>query len=199
MRKLPMRSEDRHNGQPGADVEERRSTGQDKQKVTVIGIGNTLYTDEGVGIHILPLLYEALAEDSDVEIIEGSTDGIRLLGPVEDTDQLILLDSINGGRPPGSIYTVEQEDIPAYCNVKMSVHQLGFQEVLFAARIRERLPSRMVLFGIQPASLEFGIGLSDTVQQQLPVLAELVCRQIRLWRDEDGPEAIYAGAQERAL
>lgn len=152
------------------------------EKITVIGLGNTLYTDEGVGIHVLPLLEEILAGTENIEIIEGSTDGIRLLGPVEDTDQLILLDSINGGEPPGHLYTVEREDIPAYCNVKMSVHQLGFQEVLFAARIRERLPARMVLFGVQPASLEFGIGLSDTVRGRLAGLAELVNRQVREWR-----------------
>lgn len=153
------------------------------EKVTVIGLGNTLYTDEGVGIHALPLLEEALAGVENVEIIEGSTDGIRLLGPVEDTDQLILLDAINGGLPPGGLYTVEREDIPAYCNVKMSVHQLGFQEVLFAAQIRERLPARMVMFGVQPASLEFGIGLTDTVRDRLGVLTELVSGRIREWRE----------------
>lgn len=169
-----------------------------RDKITIIGIGNTLYTDEGVGIHVLPLLEEALKHEADVEIIEGSTDGIRLLGPVEETDQLILLDSINGGRPPGSVYTVEREDIPAYCNVKMSVHQLGFQEVLFAARIRDRLPDRMVLFGIQPESLEFGIGLSDTVQGKLSGIVELVCRQIKEWRSGDGPETVYEGASNRA-
>lgn len=153
-------------------------------KITVIGLGNTLYTDEGVGIHVLPLLEEALAGMENVEIIEGSTDGIRLLGPVEDTDQLILLDSINGPGPAGHLYTVEREDIPAYCNVKMSVHQLGFQEVLFAARIRERVPARMVLFGVQPASLDFGIGLSDTVQERLAVLTEMVSCRIREWRND---------------
>lgn len=160
------------------------------EKVTVIGLGNTLYTDEGVGIHVLPLLEEALAGLENVEIIEGSTDGIRLLGPVEDTDQLILLDSINGPEQPGFVYTVEREDIPAYCNVKMSVHQLGFQEVLFAARIRERVPARMVLFGVQPATLAFGIGLSDTVGGRLASLTELVHGQIREWRAASWTEGI---------
>lgn len=166
-------------------------------KTTIIGIGNTLYTDEGIGIHVLPLLEQALAGREDVEIIEGATDGIRLLGPVEDAEQLILLDSINGGRPPGSLYKVERDDIPAYCGVKMSVHQLGFQEVLFAARIRERTPERMVLFGVQPASLEFGIGLSETVTGRLDELVELVCRQIAEWRSSDEPQTVYEGAGQR--
>lgn len=164
------------------------------KKVTIIGLGNTLYSDEGVGIHILPLVSEALKDIPNVEIIEGSTDGIRLLGPVEDTEQLILLDCINGGQPPGSFYTVAKEEIPAYCGVKLSVHQLGFQEVLFAARIRERTPQRMVMFGVQPASLEFGIGLSELIEGCQDALVQMVCRQIGKWRNEDGPQTVYEGA-----
>ncbi|WP_438444749.1 HyaD/HybD family hydrogenase maturation endopeptidase [Gorillibacterium sp. sgz5001074] len=168
--------------------------------VTVIGIGNTLYTDEGIGIHVLPLLRGALAETEGVEIVEGSTDGIRLLGPVEEAECLIILDAVNGGQPPGSLYELRDEAIPAYCGAKMSVHQLGFQEVLFAARIRDRLPSRMVLFGVQPGSLEFGIGLSPAGEAALVPLMERVCRQISDWRcGGHGPQAIHEGAGHGAL
>lgn len=165
--------------------------------VTVIGIGNTLYTDEGIGIHVLPLLREAYREDGAVTIIEGSTDGIRLLGPVEDTDYLIILDAVNAGGEPGTLYALEGEEIPAYCGAKMSVHQLGFQEVLFAARIRERLPAHMVLFGVQPASLEFGIGLSTVGKDCLEPLAGRVFRQIEEWRNGYEPAPIYEGARDR--
>lgn len=166
--------------------------------VTVIGIGNTLYTDEGIGIHVLPLLREAAGNASGVEIVEGSTDGIRLLGPVEDAECLIILDAVNAGMPPGSLIELRDEAIPAYCGAKMSVHQLGFQEVLFAARIRERLPSRMVLFGVQPGSLEFGIGLSAAGEAAMAPLVERVCRQIHEWRCiGHEPEAIHEGAGKR--
>jgi hydrogenase maturation protease len=163
--------------------------------VTIIGIGNTLYTDEGVGVHILPLLREAFKEDSNVDIVEGSTDGIRLLGPVEDTNYLIVLDAVNGGQPPGTIYTLVGEEIPAYCGAKMSVHQLGFQEVLFAARIRDRLPAHMVLFGIQPASLEFGIGLSAEVEGELEIMLNRIKNQIKEWRQAYEPAGVYEAAR----
>ncbi|TCZ78310.1 hydrogenase maturation protease [Paenibacillus albiflavus] len=149
--------------------------------ILVLGIGNTLYSDEGVGIHVLPLLQERLAKYDQVEILEGATDGIRLLGPVEDTDHLLIIDAINGGKEPGSIYSVKDNAIPAYYGVKMSVHQVGFQEVLFAARIRERLPAHMVMFGVQPESLEFGIGLSDTVTSALQGLIEAIEDQVKEW------------------
>lgn len=172
---------------------QRKKAETGKPPVTIIGLGNTLYTDEGAGIHILPLLREALRDCGHAEIIEGSTDGIRLLGPVEDTDHLILLDAIRGGRTPGTLYTLTGSEIPAYCGAKLSVHQLGFQEVLFAARIRDRLPAHMVMFGVQPESLEFGIGLSKTVEACLPDLVERVCQQIREWMNDHEPAPIYEG------
>jgi len=153
--------------------------------ILVLGIGNTLYSDEGVGIHVLPLLQERLAKYKQVEILEGATDGIRLLGPVEDTDHLLIIDAMNGGLAPGAIYRVKDNAIPAYYGVKMSVHQVGFQEVLFAARIRERLPAHMVMLGVQPESLEFGIGLSDTVTSALPELIEAIEDQVKEWIVDD--------------
>ncbi|NOU93249.1 hydrogenase maturation protease [Paenibacillus sp. LMG 31456] len=153
--------------------------------ITILGIGNTLYSDEGVGVQVLPLLHERLLPFGNIEIIEGATDGIRLLGPVEDTDHLLIIDAMNGGQVPGTIYSVKNEAIPAYYGVKMSVHQVGFQEVLFAARIRERLPSHMVMFGVQPASLDFGVGLSSIVESSLGELTDRIEAQVLDWMTED--------------
>lgn len=156
------------------------------KKMTVLGIGNTLYSDEGVGVHILPMLREMFKEykEESLEIIEGATDGMRLLGPVEDTDYLIIIDAINAGKEPGTIITVKNNDIPAYFGVKMSIHQVGFQEVLFAARIRERLPRQMIMFGIQPESLELGVELTNTVQSKLIELAAMIKEQVEVWSEK---------------
>lgn len=156
------------------------------KKITILGIGNTLYSDEGVGVQVLPLLRELLKNKSEdeVEVIEGATDGIKLLGPVEDTDYLIIIDAINGGKEPGTIITIKNDEIPNYFGIKMSIHQVGFQEVLFAARIRERLPEQMIMFGIQPASLELGIELTSTVKNKLSELACVICDQVEKWSEE---------------
>ncbi|EZP77463.1 hydrogenase maturation protease [Parageobacillus genomosp. 1] len=152
-----------------------------KRKITVLGIGNLLYSDEGVGIHLLPLLEERLSHYENVEVIEGSTDGMRLLGTIEETDYLIVVDAVNAGKDAGTIVTLVDDEIPAYFGVKMSIHQLGFQEVLSAAKIRETCPKHMILFGVQPASLELGLQLSPIVQAQLPQLAEKVVQQVKKW------------------
>ncbi|EMT45948.1 MULTISPECIES: HyaD/HybD family hydrogenase maturation endopeptidase [Anoxybacillus] len=151
------------------------------KKITVLGIGNLLYSDEGVGIHILPLLEERLAQYEDVEVVEGSTDGMRLLGTIEETEYLVVVDAVNAGKEAGTIITLVDDEIPAYFGMKMSIHQLGFQEVLLAAKLRQTIPKQMVLFGVQPASLVLGLDLSPIVQAQLPYVVERVVRQIEEW------------------
>jgi hydrogenase maturation protease len=155
------------------------------RKITILGIGNTLFTDEGVGIHLLPILEEEFKNDEEIEIIEGLTDGMRLLGPVEDAENLIIIDAINAGKASGTIISLQGDEIPAYFGVKMSIHQMGFQEVLLAAKMRERYPKRIVMFGLQPASLELGIKLTKTVSEKLPELAAAVINQVNDWRSAD--------------
>lgn len=152
------------------------------QKITILGIGNTLFSDEGVGIHLLPILENALKDYENIEIIEGLTDGMRLLGPVEDAENLIIIDAINAGKEGGTIIALEGEEIPAYFGVKMSIHQLGFQEVLFAAKMRERYPKQIMMFGMQPTSLELGVGLTDTNRKKLGDLLKAVINQVIYWR-----------------
>lgn len=155
---------------------------QQDKKITILGIGNTLFSDEGVGIHILPLLEEALVDVENLEIIEGLTDGMRLLGPIEDAENLIIIDAINAGKSGGTLIKLEGDEIPAYFGVKMSIHQLGFQEVLCAAKMRERYPEQIIMFGMQPTSLELGVELTDTNRERLGSLVKLVIDQVKQWR-----------------
>ncbi|WHX98982.1 HyaD/HybD family hydrogenase maturation endopeptidase [Neobacillus sp. DY30] len=152
------------------------------KKITILGIGNTLFTDEGVGIHLLPLLEDELKGCENIEIIEGLTDGMRLLGPVEEAENLIIIDAINAGAEPGTIITLVGDEIPAYFGIKMSIHQLGFQEVLMAAKLRDRYPNEIVMFGMQPTSLELGIGLTENNQKRLGELKDAVIKQVNTWR-----------------
>lgn len=156
-----------------------------KNKITVIGIGNTLYTDEGVGVHILPYLEKELVSRNinDVEIIEGSTDGMRLLADIEDCEYLLIIDAINAGKAPGTIIRLVDDEIPKFFGIKMSVHQVGFQEVLFASRIREQLPKELVMIGAQPYSLELNIGLSKEMENNIPIMVDDIINQIIRWSD----------------
>lgn len=154
------------------------------KKITILGIGNTLYTDEGLGVYALSPLEELYGSDDQVELVYGATDGMSLLGVVEDTDYLLVLDAINAGKEGGHIIQLQGEEIPTYYGVKMSIHQLGFQEVLLAAKLRERYPKHVMMIGMQPTSLELGVGLTTTNQSQLPALVQLIEKQINKWKNE---------------
>lgn len=106
-----------------------------------------------------------------------------MLGPVEDAEYLIVIDAINAGKQGGTLITLVDEQIPAYFGIKMSIHQMGFQEVLLAAKLRERYPKHIVMFGMQPSSLELGVQLTEINQEKLPDLVDLVKSQINQWRD----------------
>lgn len=154
-----------------------------QKKITILGIGNTLFSDEGVGIHLLPVLEEEFKDVETIEIIEGLTDGMKLLGPVEDAENLIIIDAINAGKEGGTIIALKGEEIPAYFGIKMSIHQMGFQEVLLAAKMRGRYPKQIMMYGMQPTSLELGIELSETNRAKLPELAKAVVGQVNQWRN----------------
>lgn len=154
-----------------------------EKKITILGIGNSIFSDEGVGVHILPLLVDMFKDDSEIEIVEGATDGMKLLGPVEDTDYLIVIDAINAGKQGGEIITLVGDEIPTFYGIKMSIHQLGFQEVLFAAKLRERFPKHIAMLGMQPTNLELGVELSKINQSRLPDLANAIKQQIFVWRE----------------
>ena len=159
-------------------------TENNRNQITILGIGNTLYTDEGLGVHALAALEEKYGTDQQVQLIDGSTDGMSLLGPVEDTDYLIVIDAINAGKEGGHIIELHGDDIPAYYGIKMSIHQLGFQEVLLASKLRERYPKNIVMIGMQPTSLELGIGLSETNEARLPEMFKLIEQQVNKWKNE---------------
>jgi hydrogenase maturation protease len=100
--------------------------------------------------------------------VDGGTLGLNLLPWVEGATHLLLLDCINANKPPAALVELTRDEIPLYSQVKMSIHQLTFQEVLGIAKMRGRLPEHVRLIGIQPESLETGTTLSQRVQKQVP-------------------------------
>lgn len=155
---------------------------ESKPRITILGIGNLLYQDEGQGVQILPLLRDAFRDQDDVEIIEGATDGMLLLEPVESAENLIVVDAIHAGKTPGELITLAAEEIPHYLGRKMSLHQAGFHEVLALAKFRERFPARIFMCGIEPESLKLGLELSETVRQKLPQLVSVIVEKVKEWR-----------------
>lgn len=153
-----------------------------EKKITILGIGNILFSDEGIGVHLVHQLMEEWSHlEERVELVDGATDGLVLLDIVERSSHLIIIDSINAGKKPGTIIEVEQEEIPKYMGVKISLHQQSFMEVLALATMRGAIPEEMYMVGVQPLSLEWEVGLTPVVEEKLPQLKTLIQNRLQRW------------------
>ncbi len=146
----------------------------------ILGIGNLLNTDEGIGIHAIRALQQKNAV-SDFEIVDGGTLGLNLLPLVEEASHLIVLDAVDARQEPGTLIELARDQVPLFSNIKMSQHQLSFQEVLGLAQIRGHLPAHLVLLGIQPSDLSVGIDLSPVAARVLPQLIARAEEVMREW------------------
>ena len=149
--------------------------------VLVLGIGNVLLRDEGLGVRALEHLQERYSFPEQVLVLDGRTMGLDLLPYVEQVSSLLILDAVRMGQPPGSLIRLEGDEIPAVLALKLSVHQVGFQELLAASLFRQTLPSRLVLWGMEPAVVGWGLDLSAPVAAALGDLASAAASELSSW------------------
>jgi hydrogenase maturation protease len=147
------------------------------KRVIVLGVGNLLLSDEGVGVHVAKKLMETELPPR-VQVVEGGTDGFRLMNVVTGADRLIIVDAVKGGEAPGSIYRFDIKDAPTYPDVyKTSVHQIGILEVVHLSELVGK-PPETVIIGVEPKSLDMGMELSPEVEAKLPRIIELVFEEV---------------------
>lgn len=146
-------------------------------RVVVLGVGNLLLSDEGVGVHVANKLME-MDLPPEVDVVEGGTDGFRLMNVVTGAARLIVVDAVKGGGPPGSIYRFDIKDAPTYPDeYKTSVHQIGILEVVHLSELIGEAPETTII-GVEPKSLDMGMELSPEVKAKLPRIIELVLEEI---------------------
>lgn len=142
-------------------------------KTVILGVGNLLLTDDGVGIHAIQKLQADYDLPAGVQVVDGGTCGLDLLQFLEGVDHLIILDAAKLGKTPGSIVRMEGDQVPAYLALKTSPHEIGLPELLFTARLTDIYPERVVIFGVQPENIETHLGLTPAVAARLEELVEL--------------------------
>ena len=147
-------------------------------KLLLLGIGNLLLSDEGLGIHALRYLAQNYLLPPSVELLDGGTAGIELLSPIAKATHVIILDAVQTKAPPGTVVQIFHADLPALIRTKLSSHQIGLAEVLATATLTDSLPNYMTLLGLVPASLELGVGLTPVVATQIPQLANRVVQEL---------------------
>ena len=144
----------------------------------VIGLGNPLMADDGLGIAALERL-RAAGAPSGVELVDGGTWGMNLLPLIEDARRVLLLDAIDVGAAPGTLVELERDEIPRLFARKLSPHEVDLREVLALAELRGTLPEETAALGVQPRDVELSTELTAEVAAQVDALLERVIARLR--------------------
>lgn len=163
----------------------------------VLGLGNLLLRDEGIGVWVVESLRRRLAFPETVTLLDGGTLGLDLLPRLDGVARLCLVDAVKLGHAPGRITRLEGDEVPAALEVKISPHQVGVQDLLAAARLLGDAPPLVVLWGMEPERLDPGMGFSPSVAAALPRLEAAVLAELRGWdlpgrpHPDPGPPPIW--------
>jgi len=153
-------------------------------KTLVLGIGNTLLTDEGIGIHVLQTLEPELANWPDVTLLDGGTLSFTLAGPIEDADALIVVDAANIKSQPGEWILLEGEAMDAFLmsNRKSTVHEVGLTDLRAIAILAGHWPEKRAMLAIQPDIVDWGEHPTPGVAAAIPPVCAAIRELIREWQ-----------------
>ncbi len=159
-------------------IEKRRKhLGSPYKHILILGVGNLLLSDEGVGVHIAQRMMK-MDMPPQVQVVEGGTDGFGLVNVITQADRMILIDAVRGGGQPGSIYRFEIEDCPPFPDIfKTSVHQISILEVINLSSLIGSTP-RTTIIGIEPACMEMGMELSPAVEAKVPRVIQMIKEEV---------------------
>jgi hydrogenase maturation protease len=161
-------------------------------RAVVLGIGNTILSDEGAGVRAAEMLAQRYELPPEVLVIDGGTSGMEMIEDLSDVDLLVVLDVVLTGAAPGTLVRIAGNDVPVFFRRKLSPHQIGLPDVLASLELLGAMPAEIVVHGVEPVSLALGLELTDTVAAAVPVLAqraagELVARGFELRAAQTAP------------
>lgn len=152
----------------------------DRAETLVLGIGNELFTDEGLGVVAARRIADLALPG--VEVLDGATLGLALLPEIADRTSVLLLDAVVAGElAPGTVLTLAADQIPMARSIMMSAHQIGVVDALAAAELAGCAPRRLAAVGMVPISLEMGYGLSPDAERGLDEVVDQALCQLAAW------------------
>ncbi len=152
-----------------------------KIRISLIGLGNLLLRDEGVGVHAVEALRKNFDFSEDLRLLDGGTLGLDLLPWIEGMERVLFVDAIDLKKDPGTIAVLEDDEIPSRLKPALSFHQIGLSDLLFAVKFMGMNPSKIVLIGIQPEKIETGLTLSETLNENFGQLLHMILEKLKEW------------------
>ncbi len=149
--------------------------------ILILGLGNTIMTDDGFGARVVEALSCRCRFPEEVRLLDGGTLGLDLLPRLEGITHLLIVDALEMQAPPGTVFRLEGAAVPRAFAGKLSVHQVGVQDLLAVAQLQGRLPGELVVWGVQPECLGVGTELTPAVAAALEPVVAGVVGELRRW------------------
>lgn len=156
-------------------------------KVLVLGIGNLVMSDDGVGVKVVQRLQREYLMPEQVDVMDGGTLGLDILPRLEGIERLIVVDAVETGRSPGALVRLSGDDIPLALETRVSPHQMGLKDLLMVSHLMGHAPREMILLGVQPGSIEMGTELTPEVEAQVGTMIAAVLKELKEWGIETKP------------
>jgi len=147
------------------------------QDILILGIGNLLLKDEGVGVHVVERLKEMLLPDN-VEVLDGGTAGLDLVDFIEGRKKLIVIDAVHAGEKPGTFYRLTEENLDIKPKAITSFHEIDFLDALHMSGVMNSKPEEIVVIGIEPKDMSGGLELSPEIEERIPEIIKLVMEEL---------------------
>jgi len=149
----------------------------------VLGLGNLVHADDGVGVHAVHCLQKDERVPPGVVLLDGGTQGLALLPYLSGVDRLLVIDAVDVGEQPGTVIRLEGAALDRLPG-KASVHQLGFADLMTALKLLGEPPRETVVIGVQPQSTDWSADLTLPVSTSLPGAVDAVIDQLIIWTDD---------------
>lgn len=153
---------------------------QAQPRTLVLGLGNPIRSDDGVGVAALRCIEEDPRVPGAVDLVEGGTKGLELVSYISGISRLLVLDAVDVGAVAGTIVCLQGRELGSLPG-NGNVHDLALADILNALRLIDQEPLETVLLGIQPGTTELGTSLSKSVESALPQLVEAAIAQLSRW------------------
>ena len=147
-------------------------------RAVVLGIGNTILTDEAAGVRAALALEQAYKVPANVLVIDGGTSGMEMIEDLSNLDFLIVIDVVKTGAAPGTVVKIAGDEIPVFFRQKLSPHQIALPDVLASLELLDTMPKEIIVLGVEPISLELGMEMTATIAEKVPVLAAMAAAEL---------------------
>lgn len=148
-------------------------------RITVLGIGNILLRDEGVGVRVVEELGKTYIFPENIHLVDGGTQGLWLLSTIQESDHLVVVDAVMGGGEPGSLYRLERADLPKGLRIKQSAHDSDLVEALNLCALVDKEPKTVVVIGIEPVDITpYGLELTETINGKVTAMMAMVISEL---------------------